>query len=97
MSAHSGSRAIEPGVVRDFRSRLSYGEYLDLDTLLSAQKPVSRPEHHDELLFIIQHQTSELWLKLVLHEILAARTALDGTTWARRSNAWPGSSTSRRP
>ncbi|MFF3569083.1 tryptophan 2,3-dioxygenase [Nocardia jiangxiensis] len=77
MGAHSGSRAIEPGVVRDFRARLSYGEYLDLDTLLSAQKPVSRPEHHDEMLFIIQHQTSELWLKLVLHEILAARAALD--------------------
>lgn len=53
---------------------LSYGRYLRLDRLLEAQEPRSRPEHHDELLFIIQHQTSELWLKLVLHEL---RTASD--------------------
>jgi tryptophan 2,3-dioxygenase len=51
---------------------MSYGGYLDLGTLLSAQKPLSDPEHHDELLFIIQHQTTELWLKLVLHELSAA-------------------------
>ena len=49
--------------------------YLHLDQLLSAQQPVSAPEHHDELLFIIQHQTSELWLKLVLHELRAVRAA----------------------
>ena len=55
---------------------MSYGGYLDLPTLLSAQRPISRPEHHDELLFIIQHQTTELWLKLVLHELeTAARPA----------------------
>lgn len=75
--APSGGRAIESGIVRDFHTRLSYSEYLDLQTLLSAQNPVSRPEHHDELLFIVQHQTSELWLKLILHETLAARAALD--------------------
>ena len=46
--------------------RQTYAGYLDLDKLLSAQHPLSRPEHHDELLFIIQHQTSELWLKLCL-------------------------------
>ncbi|MGW4771742.1 tryptophan 2,3-dioxygenase [Nocardia sp. NPDC004278] len=69
--------ALEPDIVTDFSSRMSYSAYLDLDTLLSAQHPVSRPEHHDELLFIIQHQTTELWLKLVLHEIRAARTAFD--------------------
>src|SRR5690606_23377536 len=51
---------------------MSYGGYLDLATLLSAPRPVSDPEHHDELLFIVQHQTSELWLKLVLHELAAA-------------------------
>ncbi|WP_235498925.1 tryptophan 2,3-dioxygenase family protein [Knoellia sp. Soil729] len=51
---------------------MSYGSYLSLDRLLSAQHPVSNPEHHDELLFIIQHQTSELWLKLVLHELRSA-------------------------
>jgi tryptophan 2,3-dioxygenase len=65
----AGTRPLEEGVVRDFRVNLSYGEYLRLGQLLSAQHRVSRPEHHDELLFIIQHQTSELWLKLVLHEL----------------------------
>src|SRR5919106_754161 len=54
----------------------SYGRYLHLDELLAAQHPVSRPEHHDELLFIIAHQTSELWLKLVLHELRPALKAL---------------------
>ncbi|MCZ4520057.1 tryptophan 2,3-dioxygenase family protein [Rhodococcus ruber] len=77
MSVEANTRAIEKTVVTDFSDRMSYGSYLDLDTLLSAQKPVSIPEHHDELLFIIQHQTTELWLKLVLHETLAARAALD--------------------
>ncbi len=57
----------------DLRGTMTYGRYLDLDHLLSAQHPRSRPEHHDELLFIVQHQTSELWLKLVLHELTAAR------------------------
>ncbi|WP_040700180.1 tryptophan 2,3-dioxygenase [Nocardia vinacea] len=69
--------ALERNIVTDFSSRMSYGAYLDLDTLLSAQHPVSRPEQHDELLFIIQHQTTELWLKLVLHELHAARAAFD--------------------
>lgn len=66
------TRAIEGTVVTDFADRMSYGGYLDLGTLLSAQRPLSDPEHHDELLFIIQHQTTELWLKLVLHELSAA-------------------------
>jgi tryptophan 2,3-dioxygenase len=66
------TRAIEETVVTDFADRMSYGGYLDLGTLLSAQRPLSDPEHHDELLFIIQHQTTELWLKLVLHELSAA-------------------------
>ncbi|WP_072806476.1 tryptophan 2,3-dioxygenase [Rhodococcoides yunnanense] len=77
MSVESNTRAIEKDIVTDFSKRMSYGSYLDLDTLLSAQNPVSTPEHHDELLFIIQHQTTELWLKLVLHETLAARGAFD--------------------
>lgn len=66
---HPGVRPIEDSVVRDFKVNLSYGHYLHLDELLNAQHPVSVPEHHDELLFILQHQTSELWLKLVLHEL----------------------------
>ena len=70
------TRPVEDEVVRDFRVNLSYGEYLHLDELLSAQHPVSVPEHHDELLFVIQHQTSELWLKLVLHELRFARQAM---------------------
>ena len=72
MPVENNTRDFDPEIVTDFRERMSYGSYLDLDTLLGAQKPVSRPEHHDELLFIIQHQTTELWLKLVLHELRAA-------------------------
>ncbi|MEV6425961.1 tryptophan 2,3-dioxygenase family protein [Streptomyces sp. NPDC051662] len=51
---------------------LTYAQYLKLDVLLSAQRTRSRPEHHDELLFIIQHHTSELWLKLIIHELRGA-------------------------
>ncbi|MCW5649599.1 MAG: tryptophan 2,3-dioxygenase [Ramlibacter sp.] len=54
----------------DFRADMSYGDYLQLDAILSAQKPLS-PDHN-EMLFIIQHQTSELWMKLLLHELRAA-------------------------
>ena len=76
-SAGAGDRTrpIEDGLVREFApaptTNLSYGRYLHLDEVLGAQHPVSRPAHHDELLFIVQHQTSELWLKLVLHELRA--------------------------
>lgn len=55
---------------------LSYSDYLHLDAILGAQHPLSDPVEHDELLFIVQHQTSELWLKLLLHELLAARRLL---------------------
>ncbi|MDQ6740846.1 MAG: tryptophan 2,3-dioxygenase [Actinomycetota bacterium] len=76
MAVKKNTRKIESGIETDFRDKMSYGSYLALDELLSAQHPVSRPEHHDEMLFIIQHQTSELWLKLVLHELRAVRQAL---------------------
>jgi tryptophan 2,3-dioxygenase len=76
MTEDGTGRRIEEGIVRDLRVELSYGEYLHLDELLAAQHPVSRPVHHDELLFIVQHQTSELWLKLVLHELRAVRAHL---------------------
>ncbi|MFH5880607.1 tryptophan 2,3-dioxygenase [Arthrobacter sp. NA-172] len=72
MSVEKNTRPLDEGIVKDFRSRMSYGSYLQLPLLLSAQQPVSQPEHHDELLFIIQHQTTELWLKLVLHELRSA-------------------------
>jgi tryptophan 2,3-dioxygenase len=54
----------------DFSQSMSYGDYLQLDAILNAQKPLS-PDHN-EMLFIIQHQTSELWMKLMLHELRAA-------------------------
>src|SRR3546814_16437427 len=54
----------------DFSKDMSYGDYLHLDELLGAQHPLS-PEHN-EMLFIVQHQTSELWMKLMLHELRAA-------------------------
>ena len=69
-------RHLEETVERDFSRAMSYGDYLDLDRLLSAQHPRSVPAQHDELLFIIQHQTSELWLKLMLHELRSARDLL---------------------
>lgn len=65
-------REFEPGIETDLRGKMTYPVYLALDQLLSAQHPLSRPVHHDELLFIIQHQTSELWMKLVIHELRAA-------------------------
>lgn len=76
MSINENTREIEETIVTDLRDRMTYGGYLALDDLLSAQHPVSEPEHHDEMLFIIQHQTSELWMKLMLHEIVHVRELL---------------------
>ena len=59
------------GAQMDFASDMSYGDYLGLDQILSAQHPLS-PDHN-EMLFIVQHQTTELWMKLMLHELRAAR------------------------
>jgi tryptophan 2,3-dioxygenase len=59
------------GAEMDFRKRMSYGDYLQIDQILSAQHPLSVA--HDEMLFIIQHQTSELWMKLALYELNGAR------------------------
>ena len=59
------------GAEMDFRQRMSYGDYLQIDQILAAQNPLSSAR--DEMLFIIQHQTSELWMKLALYEIGAAR------------------------
>ena len=60
----------EEGAKLDFARDMSYGDYLHLDQVLSAQHPLS-PDHN-EMLFIVQHQTSELWMKLMLHELRAA-------------------------
>jgi tryptophan 2,3-dioxygenase len=69
----SSTRPLEEGIERDFSRNLSYGEYLDLGRVLGAQHPRAVPPRHDEMLFIVQHQTSELWLKLMLHELRSAR------------------------
>jgi tryptophan 2,3-dioxygenase len=67
---------LEPGIVTDFSDELTYAGYLCLDALLGSQKPLSgtrdTPPRHDEMLFIIQHQTSELWMKLMIHELKRA-------------------------
>jgi len=69
------ARELEPTIVTDLQNRLTYGGYLKLDRLLSSQAPVSardgEPARHDEMLFIIQHQVSELWMKLMIHELSA--------------------------
>src|SRR5690606_1227372 len=72
MSTDTNQRRLEADIERDFRERTSYGGYLRLDVLLSAQQPLSDPVNHDELLFIVQHQVSELWLKLIIHELRLA-------------------------
>jgi tryptophan 2,3-dioxygenase len=74
MDRKDGTGAMAPLAAEahtDFARAMSYGDYLQLDTLLAAQKPVS--DKHDEMLFIILHQATELWMKLVLHELEAAR------------------------
>ena len=69
MSKPEDSGPAEPTRL-DASHSMSYGDYLQLDALLATQKPLSPA--HDELLFIVQHQTSELWMKLMLHELRAA-------------------------
>ncbi len=64
----------EEGAEMSFDGRMSYGDYLQLDKILSAQAPLS--DAHDEMLFIIQHQVSELWMRLAVHEVSAAREAI---------------------
>ncbi|MBL4660959.1 MAG: tryptophan 2,3-dioxygenase [Alcanivoracaceae bacterium] len=72
MKEGNNFRNLEKGIKLDVDLRDNYGGYLRLDQILSAQVPLSSPPHHDEMLFIIQHQVSELWLKLIVHEIKAA-------------------------
>jgi tryptophan 2,3-dioxygenase len=75
------------------KDELTYPSYLALDELLQLQRPVSNPEHPDELLFIIVHQASELWFKLILHELdwliglLEAKDTLGALSSTRRVNA----------
>ncbi len=69
-----GYRPLEDGVTTDLEGRQTYAGYLQLETLLSAQQPLS--EHHDEMLFIIAHHVTELWLKLHAHELRSAISLL---------------------
>ncbi|MYM57230.1 tryptophan 2,3-dioxygenase [Thalassovita mangrovi] len=69
------------GAKMTFRDAMSYGDYLHLDALLAQQHPQS--DAHDEMLFVIQHQTSELWMKLAIHELAAARKAMNAGDMAQ--------------
>jgi tryptophan 2,3-dioxygenase len=73
---------------------MTYARYLALDQLLAAQQPLS--DRHDEMLFIVIHQTKELWLKEIIHEVRWpggwSRTAI----WSRPTRPWPGCRGSRR-
>nr|WP_273835408.1 tryptophan 2,3-dioxygenase [Pseudalkalibacillus sedimenti] len=65
----------EASIHTDFKNNMTYGEYLSLDKILSGQNRLS--DHHDEMLFIIIHQVSELWMKLILHELRGAIEAIE--------------------
>lgn len=76
-------RELEPGIRTRADRNSDYTAYLQLDRLLSAQQPLSDPPHHDEILFIIQHQVAELWFKLIIHELRAA------IRWLRKDDLSP--------
>jgi tryptophan 2,3-dioxygenase len=88
-----GRKAPSPGPAKQAGGELTYSSYLALDELLHLQRPRSRPEHPDELLFIIVHQSSELWFKLILHELdaliglMEAKDTLGALASVRRVNA----------
>ena len=74
MTSSTNDDPANDGAQMNFDGRMSYGDYLHLDQILSAQKPLSAA--HDEMLFVIQHQTSELWMRLAIHELSAARQTI---------------------
>jgi tryptophan 2,3-dioxygenase len=78
MTSQDPPATIEPGLKTDLAGQLDYSRYLALDRLLTSQRPVS--SSHDELLFIVIHQTTELWLKVMVHELRAARRAIVADT-----------------
>ncbi len=78
MSARAKPPKIEPGVKTDLAGQQDYARYLGLEQLLSSQQPVS--SSHDELLFIVIHQATELWLKVMVHELRAARRMMAADT-----------------
>jgi len=74
MTDDTSQAGVAVGAETDFVGKMAYGDYLRLDLILGAQQP--RSAAHDEMLFIIQHQTSELWMKLAVHELESARDAI---------------------
>jgi tryptophan 2,3-dioxygenase len=70
-------RKLESSIHLSLERGSDYTAYLQLDALLNAQKPLSDPPHHDEMLFIIQHQVAELWIKLIIHELEAAMRSIN--------------------
>ena len=70
----TSDRTLEEGIFTDFEGRMSYSDYLCLDKVLTAQRPVS--DSPDELLFITIHQATELWMKLMRHEVLGATSSI---------------------
>ena len=74
MGATTGYDPASDGAEMSFDGRMSYGDYLQIDRILTSQRLLTGA--HDEMLFIIQHQTSELWMRLAIHELDAARRAI---------------------
>jgi tryptophan 2,3-dioxygenase len=74
MGENNQSNIFDKAIHTDFSEKMTYGDYLQLESLLSSQKRLSG--HHDEMLFIIIHQVSELWMKLILHELEASITLI---------------------
>src|SRR2546423_2751033 len=86
-------KSADAGAAAKSGSEVTYPSYLALDELLALQRPLSKPEHPDELLFIIVHQASELWFKLIIHELerlielLQAHDTLAALNAVKRVNA----------
>ena len=87
--AGESTDAAPDGAELNFSEKMSYADYLGLDKLLNAQQPLGAT--HDELLFIIQHQTSELWMKLALHEINACLLYTSPSPRDRQKSRMPSS------
>ena len=93
MDEPAKSNRVEDGMHLDFSKRMSYGDYLRLDQLLTAQAPLSN--EHDEMMFIVAHHVQELWIRLSIHELTFAMQSLSTDNSALPSRHWPGSRASR--
>src|SRR5262249_26326334 len=94
----AGKSLLEPGFKRDLHSsgvREIYGDLLKLDQLLSLQSPIQYPPQRDELLFVIIHQVSELWLKLLYAELSEARSLIRNDDLQTATRPWPAARQSK--